>query len=122
MKKTKNDVENVMCGAGADIPASPQVSLEDTIKQLRKQVSGYQGYIKQLNAKIDELRGVANECEELVNKRNDYVKKLEKDVAYWKRSSDVALKELDALKIECENLNNQLIVERSMPWYKRLFG
>lgn len=122
MKKTKNDVENVMCGAGADIPASPQVSLEDTIKQLRKQVSGYQGYIKQLNAKIDELRGVANECEELVNKRNDYVKKLEKDVAYWKRSSDVALKELDALKTECEELNNQLIVERSMPWYKRLFG
>lgn len=122
MKKTKNDVENVVCGAGVDIPASPQVSLEDTIKQLRKQVSGYQGYIKQLNAKIDELRGVANECEELVNKRNDYVKKLEKDVAYWKRSSDVALKVLDALKIECENLNNQLIVERSMPWYKRLFG
>lgn len=122
MKKTKNDVENVVCGAGVDIPASPQVSLEDTIKQLRKQVSGYQGYIKQLNAKIDELKGVANECEELVNKRNDYVKKLEKDVAYWKRSSDVALKELDALKIECENLNNQLIVERSMPWYKRLFG
>lgn len=122
MKKTKNDVENVMCGAGVDIPASPQVSLEDTIKQLRKQVSGYQGYIKQLNAKIDELRGVASECEELVNKRNDYVKKLEKDVAYWKRSSDVALKELDALKTECEELNNQLIVERSMPWYKRLFG
>lgn len=122
MKKTKNDVENVMCGAGVDIPASPQVSLEDTIRQLRKQVSGYQGYIKQLNAKIDELRGVASECEELVNKRNDYVKKLEKDVAYWKRSSDVALKELDALKIECEELNNQLIVERSMPWYKRLFG
>lgn len=122
MKKTKNDVENVVCGAGADIPASPQVSLEDTIKQLRKQVSGYQGYIKQLNAKIDELRGVANECEELVNKRNDYVKKLEKDVAYWKKSSDVALKELDALKIECEELNNQLIVEKSMPWYKRLFG
>lgn len=122
MKKTKNDVENVVCGAGADIPASPQVSLEDTIRQLRKQVSGYQGYIKQLNAKIDELRGVANECEELVNKRNDYVKKLEKDVAYWKKSSDVALKELDALKIECENLNNQLIVEKSMPWYKRLFG
>ena len=122
MKKTNNDVENVMCGAGVDIPASPQVSLEDTIKQLRKQVSGYQGYIKQLNAKIDELRGVASECEELVNKRNDYVKKLEKDVAYWKRSSDVALKELDALKTECEELNNQLIVERSMPWYKRLFG
>jgi len=122
MKKTKNDVENVVCGAGVDIPASPQVSLEDTIKQLRKQVSGYQGYIKQLNAKIDELRGVANECEELVNKRNDYVKKLEKDVAYWKKSSDVALKELDALKIECEELNNQLIVEKSMPWYKRLFG
>lgn len=122
MKKTKNDVENVVCDAGADIPASPQVSLEDTIRQLRKQVSGYQGYIKQLNAKIDELRGVANECEELVNKRNDYVKKLEKDVAYWKKSSDVALKELDALKIECENLNNQLIVEKSMPWYKRLFG
>lgn len=122
MKKTKNDVENVVCGAGVDIPASPQVSLEDTIRQLRKQVSGYQGYIKQLNAKIDELRGVANECEELVNKRNDYVKKLEKDVAYWKKSSDVALKELDALKIECDELNNQLIVERSMPWYKRLFG
>lgn len=122
MKKTKNDVENVVCGAGVDIHASQQVSVEDTIRQLRKQVSGYQGYIKQLNAKIDELRGVANECEELVNKRNDYVKKLEKDVAYWKKSSDVALKELDALKIECENLNNQLIVERSMPWYKRLFG
>lgn len=122
MKKTKNDVENVVCGAGVDIPASQQVSLEDTIRQLRKQVSGYQGYIKQLNAKIDELRGVANECEELVNKRNDYVKKLEKDVAYWKKSSDVALKELDALKIECEELNNQLIVERSLPWYKRLFG
>lgn len=122
MKKTKNDVENVVCGAGVDIPASQQVSLEDTIKQLRKQVSGYQGYIKQLNAKIDELRGVASECEELVNKRNDYVKKLEKDVAYWKRSSDVALKELDALKTECENLNNQLIIEKSMPWYKRLFG
>lgn len=122
MKKTKNDVENVVCGAGADIPASQQVSLEDTIRQLRKQVSGYQGYIKQLNAKIDELKGVANECEELVNKRNDYVRKLEKDVAYWKRSSDVALKVLDALKIECENLNNQLIIEKSMPWYKRLFG
>ena len=122
MKKTKNDVESVVCGAGVDIPASQQVSLEDTIRQLRKQVSGYQGYIKQLNAKIDELRGVANECEELVNKRNDYVKKLEKDVAYWKKSSDVALKELDALKTECEELNNQLIVERSMPWYKRLFG
>lgn len=122
MKKTKNDVENVVCGVGVDIPASQQVSLEDTIRQLRKQVSGYQGYIKQLNAKIDELRGVANECEELVNKRNDYVKKLEKDVAYWKKSSDVALKELDALKIECEELNNQLIVEKSMPWYKRLFG
>ena len=122
MKKTKNDVENVVCGAGVDIPASQQVSLEDTIKQLRKQVSGYQGYIKKVNAKLDELRGVVNDCEALAVKREEQVKNLENDVAYWKRSSDVALKELDALKIECENLNNQLIIERSMPWYKRLFG
>lgn len=122
MKKTKKDVESVVCGAGVDIPASPQVSVDDTIKQLRKQVSGYQGYIKKVNAKLDELRSVVNDYEALAVKREEQVKNLENDVAYWKKSSDVALKELDALKIERDELNNQLIIEHSKPWYKRLFG
>lgn len=122
MKKTKNDVESVVCGAGVDIPVSQQLSVDETIKQLRKQVSGYQGYIKKVNAKLDELRSVVNDCEALAVKREEQVKNLENDVAYWKKSSDAALQELNALKIEHEELNNQLIVERSMPWYKRLFG
>lgn len=103
--KRKND-ENVVCGADNNV-SSPQVSVEETIMMLRRQISGYQGYIKKLTAKIDELRSVVKECEDLAIKRVGYVKKLEK--------------ELNDAHLEVERLNNELNIERSLPWYRRIF-
>jgi len=103
--KRKND-ENVVCGADNNV-SSPQVSVEETITMLRRQVAGYQGYIKKLHAKIDELRGLVKECEDLAIKRTGYVKKLEK--------------ELNDARLEVERLNNELNIERSLPWYRRIF-